>query len=333
MKFTILVPVYNRSGYIAATLESVLSQSYTDFELICVDDGSTDESAALLQEYARKDNRIRILTHNENKGLYLARKTGVLHASGNYVLFLDCDDVLEPHALTELYRELCTNPVEVLEFGYRCVCTHECVLPPSEITQDNLFHELVYARHPRAGTVWNKAYNARFLKDAFARMSNFYAVMGEDFYESVIIAYYTRTYAQLHEVIVLYNDESGVSHAEKTIANITKDVCSLSNAVNGLKAFFDSYAVEHKTALVNIERHYIHFVYYNLILLKMHTKDRYAAVELLKTVFSDEAVSIIAYKTKWMIACDAVFYKVRSVIKNCIPHTMREKIKRMRRFC
>ena len=99
MKFSITIPIFNRETYIPETLESVLNQSYRNLEIICVDDCSSDNGLDVLRSYAEKDSRIKIIVHKENKGLYLARKTGVQNASGDYVLFLDCDDSLSLDAL------------------------------------------------------------------------------------------------------------------------------------------------------------------------------------------------------------------------------------------
>ena len=329
MKFTISIPIFNRAQYIPETLESVIKQTYTDLEIICVDDCSTDNSAALLQDYAQKDSRIKILAHEENKGLYLARKTGVLNASGDYMLFLDCDDVLTPHTVEVIYNTLCKNSVEVLEYGYHSVHANEDTVPDSVVTADELFSSLVYDHPSRAGTVWNKAYKTELLKNAFSKMSDFYAVMGEDFYESVIIAYYAKSYSSIDDVLLLYNDESGISNTRKDLASIQKDLDSFAAILNGFKIFFESYASEHKVTLVNIERYYLHYLYYDLILLRTNREERLSAVKLLKSYFSTEAAAPYLNKTELSVLFDSVLYKIRAVIKKFIPKVLRERIKKI----
>ncbi|UTD04676.1 glycosyltransferase family 2 protein [Treponema denticola] len=329
MKFTIVIPIFNRVQYIPETLDSVIRQTYTDLEIICVDDCSSDRSPVLLQDYAKTDLRIKVLTHAKNKGLYLARKTGVLNASGDYILFLDCDDVLALHAVEVIYNALCKNSVEVLEYGYHSIHANENTVPDSAITVDKLFSSLVYDRYPRAGTVWNKAYKTELLKNAFSKMSDFHAVMGEDFYESVIIAYYAKSYSSIDDVLVIYNDESGISNTRKNLASIQKDLDSVVAILNGFRFFFESYASEHKAAVLNIERYYIHYVYYNLILLRTNKTDRLPAVHLLKDYFSAEAVAPFLKKTKSMVTRDAVLYNIRAVIKKFIPKMLRERIKKI----
>ena len=101
MKFSVVIPVYNVEAYIDECLCSVAAQSYKDWEAIVVDDGSTDDSAALAEAWAQKDERFRVLKQ-ENRGLSAARNAGMDLAQGEYLLFLDADDWLEPDALQVL---------------------------------------------------------------------------------------------------------------------------------------------------------------------------------------------------------------------------------------
>lgn len=105
MKFSIIIPIYNVEAYLRDCLDSVLSQTYTDWEAICVNDGSTDRSGAILTEYAATDNRI-IVKEQPNRGLSSARNTGLNSANGDYILFLDSDDWLAPDALAILSKNI-----------------------------------------------------------------------------------------------------------------------------------------------------------------------------------------------------------------------------------
>lgn len=107
MLFSIIIPVYNVESYLRDCLDSVLHQNFSDWEAICVNDGSTDGSATILEEYATKDGRIKMITQ-ANGGLSAARNTGLKEAHGEYVLFLDSDDWLESTALQILNYQLST---------------------------------------------------------------------------------------------------------------------------------------------------------------------------------------------------------------------------------
>lgn len=104
-RITVIIPVYNVEKYLRDCLDSVLNQTMPNWEAVCVNDGSTDGSAAILKEYAGKDERFRIITQS-NKGLSSARNTGLDAANGEYVLFLDSDDWLESDALQTLADHL-----------------------------------------------------------------------------------------------------------------------------------------------------------------------------------------------------------------------------------
>lgn len=120
MRFSIIIPVYNVETYLRECLDSVLAQTFTDWGAVCVDDGSTDGSAAILDDYASHDSRFHVVTQ-PNGGLSAARNTGLDHAQGDYILFLDSDDWLEPSALESLNAQLSILnspfPIDLLCFG------------------------------------------------------------------------------------------------------------------------------------------------------------------------------------------------------------------------
>lgn len=117
--FSVIVPVYNTAVYLRRCIDSILAQTCPDFELILVDDGSTDGSGALCDEYAGGDTRIRVL-HQENGGHTVARNSGLRMARGSYVLFVDSDDWIDD-GLLEQCRLAAEEAPEVLLFGQRVV--------------------------------------------------------------------------------------------------------------------------------------------------------------------------------------------------------------------
>ena len=103
VKISIIIPVYNVEKYLRECLDSILNQTFQDFEIICVDDGSTDKSLEILQEYKRKDDRFVIL-QQRHSGAGSARNNGIRLAEGKYIQFLDSDDYFEPTLLEEMYN-------------------------------------------------------------------------------------------------------------------------------------------------------------------------------------------------------------------------------------
>ena len=112
---SIVIPVYNVEKYLAECVDSVLAQTYTDWEAILVDDGATDSSGRMCDEYAKKDSRIRVI-HRENGGLSVARNTGLNAAQGEYIYFLDSDDYILPRTLEELQRTARREQADVVFF-------------------------------------------------------------------------------------------------------------------------------------------------------------------------------------------------------------------------
>ena len=115
---SVVIPVYNVEKYLAECVDSVLGQTYQDYEIILVDDGATDSSGAMCDEYAQKDGRIRVI-HQPNGGLSAARNTGLSAAAGEFVYFLDSDDYIEPTALADLVSVAEQERADVVFFdGY-----------------------------------------------------------------------------------------------------------------------------------------------------------------------------------------------------------------------
>jgi glycosyltransferase involved in cell wall biosynthesis len=116
-KISVISPVYNVAPYIRKCIESLLSQTYSNFELILVDDGSTDESGTICDEYANRDSRIRVI-HQTNQGAGAARNRGIQAAQGKYLIAPDPDDYVEPTYLEDLINATLEYPYDVVCSGY-----------------------------------------------------------------------------------------------------------------------------------------------------------------------------------------------------------------------
>lgn len=117
IKLTVIVPVYNTAPWLRQCLDSICSQSYRNLEILCVNDGSTDNSAQILEEYAAKDSRIKVF-NQKNAGLSAARNTGLEHATGEWVTGVDSDDYLYPGIYEELVKH-CGKDINMVFFGVR----------------------------------------------------------------------------------------------------------------------------------------------------------------------------------------------------------------------
>lgn len=113
MKISVIVPVYNVEKYVSKCISSVLKQSYSDFELLLVDDGSTDDSGKICDMEAGSDSRIKVI-HTTNAGVVAARRTGINSAGGDYIVFIDGDDWVEPDYVSNFVKEIKSHQCDVV---------------------------------------------------------------------------------------------------------------------------------------------------------------------------------------------------------------------------
>ena len=115
-KISVIIPVYNVEEYLEECLESICNQTFKDIEIICVDDYSTDGSRAILERFAERDSRIRILDSTQ-KGVSFARNTGLDNARAEYIQFIDSDDYILPTMLETMYKTMCEHDVDAVVCG------------------------------------------------------------------------------------------------------------------------------------------------------------------------------------------------------------------------
>ena len=128
-KISVIIPVYNVEKFLKRCLDSVLAQTFQDFEVICVNDGSTDKSGEILDSYASKDSRIRVFEQT-NQGASVARNNGLAQIRGDYIFFLDSDDVIHYQSFEILTRLLEDNGADMVSFD-QLDCTEADVLSKS----------------------------------------------------------------------------------------------------------------------------------------------------------------------------------------------------------
>ena len=112
MEISVIVPVYKVEKYLKQCVDSILNQTFPDFEVLLIDDGSPDSCPAMCDDYARKDPRIRVF-HKENGGLSSARNKGIEESRGNWLCFVDSDDYLAENMLENLYTAATTNTADM----------------------------------------------------------------------------------------------------------------------------------------------------------------------------------------------------------------------------
>ena len=170
MKISIIMPIYNTGRLLRPQIQSILEQDYRDYELILVDDGSTDDSGAICDEFADKDKRI-VVIHKKNGGVDEARNTGIDAARGQYLYFVDSDDELLPGALQTLKDGMENHEgVDISVAGY--VYSHEGKADPPFLpvssrlfSRNQLMDELMCPKYQNLGMPWTNLYKASVIRD------------------------------------------------------------------------------------------------------------------------------------------------------------------------
>ena len=155
-KISVIVPVYKAEEYLHRCVDSILAQSYTDFELILVNDGSPDNSGAICDEYAAKDNRIKVI-HKENGGVASARQCGIDNATGEYTIHADPDDWVEPTMLEELYNKAVEENADMVICDFYLDTIKDCKYRSQKVsdeTSQKVLEDLLF--HRLHGSLWNK---------------------------------------------------------------------------------------------------------------------------------------------------------------------------------
>lgn len=116
---SVIVPIYNADLYLAKCIESLINQEYTALQIILVNDGSTDKSLEIAEQYAKLDSRIEVYSHSTNEGQSLARNTGLRYATGEYISFVDADDYVDSNFYTYMLQHI--GNLDCVQIGYKRV--------------------------------------------------------------------------------------------------------------------------------------------------------------------------------------------------------------------
>ena len=176
---SVLVAVYNVEDYLPRCLDSVLSQTYLDLEIILVDDGSTDSSGSICEEYAERDERVKVI-HQANEGLSSARNAGLRAASGDYILMIDGDDALHPQMIEILYKLITSGDYDFsMCYGERIYDVSEIdgksktkvyTVSPLELTTESCFwnmYEGDSSLRIQYYVTWNKLFKKEILHNFY----------------------------------------------------------------------------------------------------------------------------------------------------------------------
>lgn len=211
-KFSVLIPAFNEERHISACLETLLTQTYHDFEVIVVDDGSTDRTASICSHYSESFQDF-TLVRKRNEGRVEARRTALDHASGEYVIYVDADDGLMPDALAQVAQAINENNADVYMYGYT-ECPRVCVRGGQlgEIVGDykkcDFKGELLSGRQ---NALWNKAIKKSILLECKKNSEANSLSFGEDLYELISVADRVDEAVVIDSVLYQYHRHEGAT--------------------------------------------------------------------------------------------------------------------------
>ena len=212
-----MVPVYNVELYVAECIESVLNQTYQNFELILVDDGSPDKSGEICDEYAKKDTRIRVF-HKENGGLIHTRRFAIDKAEGDWYVFLDSDDTLQPNALETIYNKILQYHCDLVIYGWQRFCGDTVLEDTATGRSDFIFPD---KRSLYKTVFFDQQYNSLCRKAVKANLfdgrdySFFYSIKhAEDLLQSIEILENAEQVLYTDEILYNYrNNPTSITHS------------------------------------------------------------------------------------------------------------------------
>lgn len=203
---SVIVPVYNTEKYVSRCIESIINQSYTDWELILVDDGSTDKSLEVLREFEKKDSRIKVI-HQENAGPGIARNTGISIAVGDYIVFVDSDDVIKPHYFKKLSHckaDIVFIDIDQVDENYQ-VISHEYMSDYRKLSKDEFLRGQMTGKILWGGV--RKAVKRILLKDNNIQFTEHR--IGEEAIYSFLILYYASSISFIKGTVYEYVNRTG----------------------------------------------------------------------------------------------------------------------------
>ncbi|MGE4398248.1 MAG: glycosyltransferase [Campylobacterales bacterium] len=188
---SVILPVYNVEKYLKKCTESIINQTYENIEIVCIDDGSTDSSGAILDELASKEHRMRVV-HQKNMGLMGVRTRGIAEAKGDYIAFIDGDDYVAPDMLQTLLETAVKNDAQISVCGFELTDEDgsrlSIITPKNKVlSSTETLKELIYKDYKESALypLWNKLFKKKLFDD-FAPSKNI-ANLGEDQYMNFVL--------------------------------------------------------------------------------------------------------------------------------------------------
>ena len=213
---SIIVPVYNTEKYLRRCLDSLVNQTFNDIEIIIVNDCSQGNCKEIIEEYKKKDNRIKYIEHSENKGTLIARKTGSIEAEGDYITYVDSDDELDINTCKELHKIVSKEDYDFIRFGTKINSQYDVEGLILRLSPENDISVGKYPFIKLLETILNHnvcggGVKKEIVKKSIPYIPDIRLNNAEDLLQCAITLYFCKTYKILNKKLYIYNYDVGVS--------------------------------------------------------------------------------------------------------------------------
>lgn len=302
---SVIVPVYNIEKYIGKCIQSVLSQTYTDFELLLINDGSKDSSGEICSSWAKKDARIRVIS-KENEGVSVARNLGIDSAKGEFIFFLDGDDWISPECLEKMLLRM-TPEVDVIiseweepeDEGYDSVLITKKKQKEGLVSNEEIWKD-IYESFFYPKVLWGKLYRKELWDNVRLKKGMIYS---EDTYAMLEVFQNVRSLYSIQEPLYNYLQRgSGIS--QKLTTRIYEDY---------IKTLDFKYQIAQKTYPQFLELSGIEYIREAYILLEMYSQEHekekaFRLIEKMKAVYQSTDIKQPIFSQKVLMLPTGLMY-------------------------
>jgi len=271
-KISIILPIYNKEKYLHRSIGSILDQTFKDIEIVLVNDGSTDNSLNILQNYSKKDSRMKIVNNDKNRGLFYSRGNGILNSIGEYLMFLEPDDLLKgSDNLEYLYNETKNGKEDIIIYPhynvnkkqnrFKCDIFHKTIYQPEIFKLSFTGYNTI-----RDEIIWNKLIKREIFIKVAKILEKFMIKERWIHHEDIVWSLFSHKYAQsmkcIDKVLYIYEKNS------ESITRNTGTFLDLENLLNKYEAYELIFNKDSEIFLFNEINSLISFISTNPYYLK-----------------------------------------------------------------
>lgn len=311
-KVSVIVAAYNVEDYIEQCLSSALSQTMDDIEVVVVNDASTDKTAEIINQFAALDSRVKVVTHPENKGSLAVRRSGFDACIGDYIMYLDGDDMLAPDACEKAYEAIVQAGTDVLQFSVDIVIDDP---DKKQETKNNLLTQMHNMPHrtvtvDQSGligvqdaynkislNVWNKIYKRKIIEETEKNLPDIYMNMAEDWMFSYVALSLSHSYDYIADELYRYRFGCGISTVEKLTRNRMSAIAKMYFAYTYLQEWTEKRECmqRSKPKLEELQACWLDGIVWNFLKVCPKEDREYFLEEILKYCTMDKLVAHMSY--------------------------------------